>query len=658
MRRLLTQVAALAFFVTAAQLVFPASTKQSTKKKALAPLTKEQRAIHALNRLTFGPRPGDLDQVLALGVDKWIDQQLHPEAIDDSALNARLGPLHTLNMKPKDLVQAFPNPGMIKAVADGKATTPNDSMRAMIYRAQLTRLQVQTQQKANAASATPADANSKSPDELLRDQQKQTATALAKDLLALPKEQRITTLEGYSGDQLLALGAATPGDLRDKLNTDFTPEQREAFQALGYPPSVPVNELQQAKLLRAIYSERQLQEVMTDFWLNHFNVFLNKDADQHYTTSYERDVLRPHALGKFRDLLIATAQSPAMLFYLDNWSSIGPNSPAAGGGKNKSPDPKRGLNENYAREIMELHTLSVNGGYTQADVTELAKVLTGWTIDNPGQGGGFLFDPRKHEPGDKHVLGKEIQENGVQEGMEMLDVLASSQQTARFISKKLAQRFVADDPPPALVNRLAARFEETDGDIREVLHTLFTSPEFWSPQSYRAKVKTPLEFVVSAVRASGADISNPGPLIQVLAKMGEPLYQMQPPTGYSMLADYWINSDALLDRLNFALQMSNGQVGGLKFDAPKLLSLGVLTELPGSDYRQVSSHDSEMRGADHAMSLLEWTLLQGDVSRQTQGLLEQRLKEQQEGAPLVKDPAKGLATISGILLGSPEFQKR
>jgi len=658
MRRLRTEVVALAVFVTVAQLVLPAATKPPAKRKPLAPLTKEQRAIHALNRLTFGPRPGDLGQVLSLGVDKWIDHQLHPEAVDDSALNARLGPLRTLNMKPRDLVQAFPNPGMIKAVVDGKATTPNDPMRAMIYRAQLTRLQVQTQQKANAASATTVDANSKSPDELLRDQQKQTATALAKDLLALPKEQRIPTLEGYSGDQLLALGAATPGDLRDKLNADFTPEQREAFQALGYPPSVPANELQQAKLLRAIYSERQLQEVMTDFWLNHFNVFLNKDADQHYTTSYERDGLRPHALGKFRDLLIATAQSPAMLFYLDNWSSIGPNSQAAGGGKNKSPDPKRGLNENYAREIMELHTLSVNGGYTQADVTELAKVLTGWTIDNPGQGGGFVFDPKKHEPGDKNVLGKIIHENGGQEGMEMLDALARSPQTAHFISKKLAQRFVADDPPAALVNRLADRFEESDGDIREVLHTLFASPEFWSPQSYRAKVKTPLEFVVSAVRASGADVVNPGPLIQVLAKMGEPLYQMQPPTGYSMRADYWINSDALLDRLNFALQMSNSQVGGIKFDAPKLLSLGVLTEPPTPDNAAVNSRDLEMRGADRAMSLLEWTLLQGDVSRQTQRLLEQHLKEQQEGAPLVKDPAKGLAMIAGILLGSPEFQRR
>ena len=656
MRIVRIQLTSLLFLAFFSQGLF-SEVKRPAKIKAAAPLTKEQRAIHALNRLTFGPRPGDLDRVLEMGVDKWIDQQLHPEQIDDSALNARLGPLRTLRMSPKEIVQNFPSPGMIKQVFDGKLQPPNDPMLAMIYRAQLTRLQVQNQQKASAATLA-ADANGKTAEDLQKEQQKQIATALAKDLLALPKDQRIPTLEGYSGDQLLALGTSTPGDLREKLNADFTPDQREAFQALGYPPSVPINELQQSKLLRAIYCERQLQEVMTDFWFNHFNVFLNKDADQHYTTAYERDTIRPRALGKFRDLLIATAESPAMLFYLDNWSSIGPNSQAAGGGKNRTPDTKRGLNENYAREIMELHTLSVDGGYTQTDVTELAKVLTGWTIDNPGQAGGFIFDPKKHEPGDKHVLGVTIHENGQQEGMEILDRLASSPQTAHFISKKLAQRFVSDDPPPALVNRLAQCFLETDGDIREVLHTLFTSPEFWSPQAYRAKVKTPLEFVVSTVRASAADVSNPMPLVQILAKMGEPLYQMQPPTGYSMRADYWINSDALLDRLNFALQMSNSQVGGVKFDAPKLLSLGVLTDFQSADRRAASSQNAEMRGADRAMSLLEWTLLQGDVSKQTQSLLEQRLKEQEQTTPLVKDPAKGLSTIAGILLGSPEFQRR
>ena len=285
----------------------------------------------------------------------------------------------------------------------------------------------------------------------------------------------------------------------------------------------------QAKLLRAIYSERQLEEVMTDFWFNHFNVFIGKGADRYLVTSYERDVIRPHALGKFEDLLVATAKSPAMLFYLDNWLSVGPDSDIARGipqesayhasrrralparrraqvkGKGKA---QSGLNENYGRELMELHTLGVNGGYTQQDVTEVARVLTGWTIDQPQKGGGFKFEERMHEPGDKIVLGHKIKQHGEKEGMEVLHMLAHHPSTAHFICTKLAMRFVSDDPPPALVDRMAQTFLKKDGDIREVLKTMFKSPEFWSDDAYRAKVKTPLEFVVSAVRATGADVTD------------------------------------------------------------------------------------------------------------------------------------------------------
>src|SRR5208337_2405082 len=334
----------------------------------------------------------------------------------------------------------------------------------------------------------------------------------------------------------------------------LSPKQKETLLAMNNPAGVVTSELAQAKLLRAIYSDRQLEEVMTDFWFNHFNVFMDKGVDRLLITSYERDVIRPHALGKFEDLLVATAKSPAMLFYLDNWLSVGPNSAQALGipahpygpyGRPNLPRPnaKRasGLNENYGRELMELHTLSVNGGYSQKDVTEVAKVFTGWTLEPPKKGGDFRFEQSMHEPGDKLILGHRIKQNGEKEGLEVLHLLAHNPKTAHFISQKLAMRFVSDDPPAALVDRMTETFLKKDGDIREVLRTMFKSPEFWSPDTYRAKVKTPLEFVVSAVRASGAEVDDARALVGTLNNMGMMPYGMMPPTGYSMKADTWVN---------------------------------------------------------------------------------------------------------------------
>ncbi len=376
--------------------------------------------------------------------------------------------------------------------------------------------------------------------------------------------------------------ASLKGDKRDQFIADMSPQQRETLMALNNPQQVVVDELVQSKLLRATYSERQLLEVMSDFWFNHFNVFIGKDADRYLLTSYERDVIRPHALGKFEDLLVATAQSPAMMFYLDNWMSVGPNSDVANGIRNhndwrrraRSAGPVRqakgkrsGLNENYGRELMELHTLGVNGGYTQRDVTEVARVLTGWTLKQPKEGGGFTFDERMHEPGDKMVLGHRIKPKGEKEGLEVLHILAHHPSTAKFVCTKLAMRFVSDDPPPTLVNRMSQTFLKKDGDIREVLKTMLHSPEFWSPNTYRAKVKTPLEFVVSAVRVSGADISDAMPLARQLQNLGMPLYGMQPPTGYSMKADAWVNSSALLGRMNFALALTAGKIKGVQMDS-------------------------------------------------------------------------------------------
>jgi uncharacterized protein (DUF1800 family) len=324
-------------------------------------------------------------------------------------------------------------------------------------------------------------------------------------------------------------------------------------------------------MLRAAYSERQLEEVMIDFWFNHFNVFAGKGQTRIYVTEYERDTIRPRVFGKFRELLGAVAESPAMLFYLDNWQSAAPaeaetmmnaRGRRAGvrGRPNMPPQPqnrRRGINENYARELMELHTLGVDGGYTQKDVQEIARAFTGWTIDQPRQGGGFRFDPRIHDNGEKVVLGVKIPRGGGRrDGEQVLDILAAHPSTARFIATKLARRFVADEPPAALVTRAAAAFTKTGGNIREVVRTIITSPEFFAPAAYRAKVKSPLEFVASAVRASGADVRNGMPLVQAMRQLGMPVYMCQPPTGYADKADAWVNTGALINRMNFALSLS------------------------------------------------------------------------------------------------------
>ena len=305
---------------------------------------------------------------------------------------------------------------------------------------------------------------------------------------------------------------------------------------------------------------------------------------------------------------------------------------------------------------MELHTLSVNGGYTQHDVTELARMLTGWTIQPIEQGAAFQFDPRKHDPGDKVVLGQNIPENGINEGLQVLDMLAHNPNTAKFIATKLAMRFVADDPPPALVDRLAQKFLSTDGDIREVLRTLFKSPEFWSPKAYRAKVKTPFEFVTSSLRATGTDLNNPGPVLGILNKMGMPLYEDVPPTGYSMTESTWMNSEALIDRMNYALALSNGQVGGTNFDAGRLLALGTLTS---RGFPHPNPADSEAgRGQETALLLLENALLNGEVSATTQKAIRRELDDPQVAAHALDDPKRTLNIMTALVIGSPEFQHR
>ncbi len=589
-----------------------------------------------------------------MDVNDWVEQQLHPEEISDSVLEGKLGPFRTLRMSTRDLIQTFPNNNLIKAAAEGKVPLPNDPMKRSIYEVQISILADRQKQDQFAREGKVVDADTKAK---IDKQNQDTVAAQADAILALPKEKRMEAILALSTDERRIFVITIRGPQRDRLLGDLPADQREAFLAMNSPNGVVINELQQSKLLRALYGERQLQEVMTDFWFNHFNVYLNKDADQYLVTAYERDVIRAHALGKFKDLLFATAQSPAMLYYLDNWLSIGPKSPAAiAANKNKPGQASAGLNENYGRELMELHTLSVNGGYTQHDVTELARVLTGWTIQPLEKGADFQFDPKKHDPGEKIVVGQSIPEGGMDEGRKVLDMLAHHPNTAKFISKKLATRFVSDDPPPALVDRMAQKFLATDGDIREVLRTMFKSPEFWSPKIYRAKVKTPFEFVVSSLRATGTDLTNPGPMVGILNKMGMPLYQMVPPTGYSMTEATWMNSEALIDRMNYALSLSNGQVGGTNFDAGRLLALGTLTS---RGFPRPNPDDSDSgRGQETALLLLENALLNGEVSATTQKAIRRQLDDPQVAAHALDDPKKTLNTMTALVIGSPEFQHR
>jgi len=683
-RRLLV---AGALMVTAALTAqFALGRKKDKPSGATVQMEAQRRAVHALNRLTFGPRPGDLERVTQMGVDNWIELELHPDKIDDSALDARLAPFRTLRMGTKEIVENFPPEQVIKQIADGKASLPRDPTKRAVYEAQLQRYEDKQERKEEAAKgsaqnssgndsvcrdgACPVSADSAQPadpDEMRRREERRLANLKTQELLDLPADERMKQILRMSPEDRRALAATNKGAKGDALLDGMSAQQKETVMALNNPQQVVVSELTEAKILRAIYSERQLDEVMTDFWFNHFNVFINKGADRYLLTSYERDAIRPHVLGKFEDLLVATAKSPAMLFYLDNWLSVGQNSEIALGipphqrgygpgprGRPRKGKPASGLNENYGRELMELHTLSVNGGYSQKDVTEVAKVFTGWTLDQPRKGGDFRFEPRMHEPGDKMVLGHRIKQSGEHEGLEVLHLLAHNPKTAHFISQKLAMRFVSDTPPPALIDRMTQTFLKKDGDIREVLRTMFKSPEFWSPEAYRAKVKTPLEFVVSAARATGAEVEDTRALVGTLNNMGMMPYGMLPPTGYSMKADVWVNSSALLARMNFALGLAAGKIRGVKVDAASLAA--------GTSAKSASEGppDTTPIDAQQALASLENSLLAGDISQQTHDTISKQLEDPKISQRRLDDPKRppNVAAITGLILGSPEFQKR
>jgi uncharacterized protein (DUF1800 family) len=604
--------------VSSTKSLKPADDAKRQAKLFQKKLNKDQQILHALDRLTFGPHPGDIERVKKMGLKKWVDQQLHPERIKESLdLEAKLQPLESLRMTPMEAVQHYPPPQLIKAIADGRQPMPDDPvLRASVERL-VSRYKAKKDPDGTAQNAAPADPNAdmepvKQLREVLAPEEIQIVRAGTPDrkrelLASLPNEK----LE----DMLIAL----PRGQRQQLFNFAPTDVRRKILLLNAPQQVVAYDLFESKLLRAIESNQQLAEELDDFWFNHFNVFYDKGSDRFLIPDYERQAIRPNVLGKFRDLLAATAKSPAMLFYLDNFQSVRPDIDA----NNKNRKVKRGLNENYGRELMELHTLGVNGGYTQHDVTEVARCFTGWTLLEPRRGGGFFYNDKLHDKGEKLVLGQVIPAGGgMDDGEKVLDILATHPSTAHFISKELAQRFVADNPPDSLVDKMAAKFLATSGDIREVMKVMLESKEFWSEGAYRAKVKTPFEMVVSSVRALDADVTDAWALANQVGNLGEPLYRKQEPTGYSNMNSEWVNSAALLSRMNFALQLARNGVPGVKVDVSRF----------GNDPILVAK-----------------TLMFRNASPQTRAALEKALQEQKQKTP---------ALAAGLVIGSPDFQRR
>jgi uncharacterized protein (DUF1800 family) len=578
----------------------PALDKKFKGNLPITELTEDEAILHALNRLGYGPRPGDVERIRKMGLEKWIEQQLHPDSIDDSALDDRLEKYPTLAMSSTKLLDEYPPP----------------------------------QQAAKKEGVTKEE---------------------AKDQLKEKRQDAVAQVK--------------------KTGNDNLDRARQQLANIQGPNRITV-ELSMAKLDRAVYSQRQLEAVMEDFWFNHFNVFADKGADKWLITSYVRDTIRPHAMGKFQDLLLATAKSPAMLFYLDNWLSADPAAfkrmqqmiaqrraryqgifgsgaapqpgtfpaPSAAPQANAPPPKKeeRGLNENYGREVMELHTIGVNAGYTQDDVIAMAECLTGWTVHEPRKDPEFFFEERIHAQGKKIVMGHTFNYGGVRDGEEALKFLASHPSTGVFISTELARHFVSDKPPLSLTNRMADNFASTGGDVRALVKTMIYSPEFWSKDAYRAKVKTPFELVASTARALDADVSVALPLTQWVGRMGEPLFLCQPPTGYSDKAETWVNTGALLNRLNFALAFSTNKMAGANVDLKTLLGQQSLTD-PNATLK-------------HSLDVF----LGGQVTPATRQTLEARLNDPQVVQARLDDPVKQVneGLIAGLVLGAPEFQRR
>ena len=692
----------------ACEPVFAATSSASVTAPptATAQLTGDARILHALDRLTFGPRPGEVEAVRKLGLDRWFEQQLHPATIDDHALEQRLSEFPAMHLSQAELLERFPDQQNLKAMARTNAGLPTDPDERAIYRDGIAFAREREAQKAGKdAKAGAEPAGMKAAADNYGFAEANTAPRMAQSevdaILALPPAQRFVRVRELAPDELRSLRKSLAPDELAQLVAGLSPAQKETLAALGGPQKVVGAELLEQRVERDVESNRQLEAVMTDFWLNHFNVYLRKNQIEPYLlVSYERDTVRPHALGRFEDLLRATASSSAMLVYLDNAQSIGPHSeaaeragrlPAQAGETAKQKAAKdRGLNENYARELMELHTIGVRcevskdhtpsdptcgGGYTQTDVTEVARVLTGWTVARPNEGSAAVYIDRRHEPGDKHVLGHTIRSGGEREGVELLHLLATDPATAQFVCTKLAVRFVSDAPPPdALVSRMTAAWRASDGDISTVLRAMFHAPEFWAAGTERSKVKTPIEFVASAARATGAEVSSALPLVQALNRLGMPVYGMPTPNGYSWTAESWVSTGALVSRMNFALLLAGNRLPGVNVDWSPLsvnhssasLRPVELTERSDAGSRPLTAEARSLElallGRPASPRTEQAVLAQVDASELTQRAEQDFLGDSASHAPGTVAPQADadpqIAVMAGLLLGSPEFQRR
>ena len=617
-------------------------------------LSTEQRVEHALSRLSFGARPRDIETVRRLGVEKWIELQLHPERMTENPLlEERLKPLESLRMDGEQILEKyFPriSPGVFQGPRLNELLQGDQMRKVFNGTAEERRaaiLALEPEKRAQVLALVPDNVVEGLPDlktqrEAARKKQQEERQMEMRrmrpplmDLLdtgereiALhgPAAKRAALFASLDADKLDQVAAALPpGALADQ------PELRRRGAMRRAPQQVALGDLREGKLYRAIYSNRQLAEVLADFWFNHFNVFEGKgQPDRALLASYEREAIRPHVLGKFKDLLLAVARHPAMLYYLDNWESmsadifqIGPFAPGPFAPPQGLARQSHGLNENYGRELLELHTLGVNGGYTQQDVIAVARCFTGWTIRQPNQKPEFVYAAFMHDGGEKTVLGHKIAAGGGEEdGLKAIDILVHHPSTARFLSGKLARHFVADDPPAALIERMARTFVKTDGDLRAVLETMFTSREFFSEGAWQSKVKSPFEMVASAARALDADAIDTFTLAQNVAEMGEPLYGKEAPSGYKDTAEAWLSTANVLARIRFADALSNGRVPGVKVD---------VSRLAGKSAAEIARE-----------------LLGREPSAQTVSAIEKGLQGKQASPAL----------IATLVISSPEFQRR